>query len=155
MIYGNLKNDDLRAYPPAIGRALTWLREHDAPALAPGRYEIEGEDIFAMVQEVTTRPMEGSVPEAHRRYIDLMYWPERGERIGVARLDGSEPVAEDRPENDVYFLRDVQNEQFLRTGPGDFCVFFPEDAHRPALHPAGEPVRLRKLVVKIALALLQ
>ena len=154
MIYSSLANDDLRAYPPAIRRALGWLRDNDALALAPGRCDIQGQDMYVLVQDLTTRPPEEVLPEAHRRYVDLMYWPQAGERIGVARLTGGETVAEDRPENDVYFLQKVTNEQLLHTGPGDFCVLFPGDAHRPGLHPDGEPARFRKLVVKIALSLI-
>lgn len=154
MIYANLKNNGVMGCPAAVCRALAWLRENDICAMEPGKHPIEGEDMFVMVQQVTTRPLEGSMLEAHYRYIDLMYWPQAGERIGVARLSGGETPAEDHPEDDFQLLASAENENFLRTVPGDFLVLFPADAHRPTLHPDGEQVSFRKAVVKIAVSLL-
>ena len=151
MIYSNLNTgDSLAVYPAAVRRALAWLKSTDVTAMEPGTVELEGRDIYAMVQDVTTHPVEGSWPEVHRDYVDLMYWPEAGERIGVAHFMGDEPVHEARPASDVYFLEHVAGENILATVPGDFCLLFPWDAHRPALHPAGEPVTFRKVVMKIA-----
>lgn len=155
MIYADLKNGGTAGCPAAVCRALAWLGEHDVRAMTPGKHPIEGDDMYVMVQDVTTRPLEGSMLGAHYKYIDLMYWPEAGERIGVARLRGGETAAEDHPEDDYRLLPAAENENFLHTAPGDFCVLFPADAHRPALHPDGEPVSFRKAVVKIALRLVE
>lgn len=155
MIYANLKNDGMMGCPSAVRRALAWLSEHDICAMEPGKHLIEGEDMFVMVQQVTTRPLEGSMLEAHYKYVDLMYWPQAGERIGVARLSGGEMPAEDHPEADYQLLAAAENENFLYTVPGDFLVLFPGDAHRPTLHPDGEPVSFRKAVVKIAVRLVE
>lgn len=154
MIYSDLEHGAQEGCPAAICRALAWLRENDIRAMEPGRYPIEGDDIFVLVQDVTTHAPEGTRMEAHRKYIDLMYWPEAGERIGVARLRGDEtPVAAD-PDKDVWRYTTVENEDTLRTAPGEFCALFPQDAHRPGLDPDGEPVSFRKAVMKIAVSLL-
>lgn len=155
MILSNLSGkDSLAACPAAIRRVLEWLRTADIPALKAGRMDLEGDNVYALVQDVVTRPFEGSLPEVHEKYIDVMYWPAGGECIGVASVTGGEPVAEARPEDDIAFLSAVDNERFIRTAPGDFCVLFPWDAHRPNLHPDGEPVAYRKMVVKVAMSLL-
>ena len=82
MIFSKLNGgDDLSAYPAAIQRALAYLRDTDIMSLELGRHELEGDDMFVNVMDMTTHPMEGSHPEVHKKYIDLMYWPGCGQRV--------------------------------------------------------------------------
>ncbi len=156
MIFSKLDGrDDLSAYPAAIRRGLEFLRGADWAALALGRHPIDGERMFANVMDMTTRPFEGSHPEVHQKYIDLMYWPEGGERIGVAPCLGSEPVAEANPEGDIWLLAQVEDESFLTARAGFFGIFFPWDAHRPGLMLGDAPATSRKCVVKISMELLK
>ena len=110
--------------------------------------------MFANVMDMTTRPFEGSHPEIHEKYIDLMYWPEGGEKIGVAPYLGVEPILESRPENDIAFLASVDGESVLTATEGCFGVFFPWDAHRPGLFLKDGPAVSRKCVVKISVELI-
>lgn len=155
MIFSKLcANDPCLAYPQAIRQVLDWLRNTDTMALPLTRHDIQGDEIFVNVMDMTTRPFEGSHPEVHQKYIDLMYWPEGGERIGVAPYLGSEAVFEARPENDIALLEEVANESFLVATEGCFGLFFPWDAHRPGLFLGDGPATSRKAVVKIRAALL-
>ncbi len=43
-------------YPEALQKGIDWLRNNDLKAMEAGTYEIEGRDIYAMIQEVTTKP---------------------------------------------------------------------------------------------------
>lgn len=110
--------------------------------------------MFANLMDMTTHGLEGSHPEVHKKYIDLMYWPEGGEKIGVAPYLGNEPVYEAKPENDISLLESVKHEWFLTATPGCFAVFFPWDAHRPALMLGEKPATSRKCVIKISMELL-
>lgn len=38
-----------------------------------GRHEIDGDRVFALVQNYTTNPIEGALYEAHRRYSDIQF----------------------------------------------------------------------------------
>ncbi len=155
MIFSRLDGtDSLAAYPKAIQDVLRYLQTTDVLALAPGRYDIDGDRIYLNVMDMTTHSFEGSHPEVHQRYIDLMYWPEGGERIGVAPWRGTEPAFETRPENDITLLESVEQESFLTAAAGCFAVFFPWDAHRPALMLGDAPATSRKCVAKIAVELL-
>ena len=155
MIFSKLcANDPCLAYPQAIRQVLDWLRNTDTMALPLTRHDIPGDEIFVNVMDMTTHPFEGSHPEVHQKYIDLMYWPEGGERIGVAPYLGSEAVFEARPENDIALLEEVANESFLVATEGCFGLFFPWDAHRPGLFLGDGPATSRKAVVKIRAALL-
>ena len=155
MIFSKLNGkDDFSAYPAAIQKALHFLQQTDVMALELGRHDIDGDKMFANVMDMTTHPFVGSHPEVHRKYIDLMYWPEGGERIGVAPYLGNEPVFEARPEGDISLLERVENESFLTALADNFGLFFPWDAHRPGLMLGDAPATSRKCVIKISMELL-
>ena len=155
MIFSKLNaKDSYIAYPAAIQKALDFLCATDIMALKLGRHDIMGDMMFANVMNMTTHGYEGSYPEVHQKYIDLMYWPEGGERIGVAPYLGTEVVYEAHPENDITLLENVANESILVATEGCFGIFFPWDAHRPALYLNDGPETSRKVVIKIAMDLL-
>lgn len=155
MIFSKLTaKDPLTAYPKAIRQALEFIQKTDWKAIENGKHPIDGDKMFANVMDMTTRPFEGSHPEIHEKYIDLMYWPEGGEKIGVAPYLGIEPILESRPENDIAFLASVDGESVLTATEGCFGVFFPWDAHRPGLFLEDGPAVSRKCVVKISVELI-
>jgi len=155
MIFSKLNGTDTgAAYPKAIRKALDYLRTTDLMAIELGSHPIDGDKMFANVMDMTTHPFEGSHPEVHQKYIDLMYWPEGGERIGVAPYLGTEPVFEARPEGDISLLESVENESILTATEGFFGLFFPWDAHRPGLMLGDAPATSRKCVIKISMELL-
>lgn len=147
-------NDPCTAYPKAIRDVLNWFRTTDVMALPLGRHDIAGDDIFVNVMDMTTHPFEGSHPEIHKEYADLMYWPEGGERIGVAPYLGTEAVFEDRFPQDIVLLEGVENESILLATAGCFGIFYPWDAHRPGLMIGDAPATSRKCVAKIRVSLL-
>lgn len=156
MIFAKLgAESQCAAYPKAIRDALDYLAKTDVMSLELGRHDLDGDKMFVNVMDMTTHPFEGSHPEVHKKYIDLMYWPEGGERIGVAPYLGSEAVYDDPPDQDITLLCEVENESFLLATEGCFGVFFPWDAHRPGLMLGEAPATSRKLVVKISVELLK
>lgn len=155
MIFSTLNGTDTySAYPLAVRKALAYLSKTDFLAISTGRYDLDGDNMFVNVMYMTTHPFEGSHPEVHKKYIDLMYWPEGGEKIGYAPYLGTERVFEAHPENDITLLEDVLHENILTTTAGQFCVFFPWDAHRPGIMLGSTPATSKKCVVKISMDLL-
>ena len=63
-------------------------------------------------------------------------------------------MAERFDERDLIFYKEVENEGFITSTPGCFCVFFPTDVHRPQVAD-GEPIKVRKVVVKVSVDLLK
>lgn len=154
MFFGNIANLDRTAYqyPPAIARALRYLREHQERfrTMEPGVYPVEGTDVFAQVINLGTKPKEETRPEVHRKYIDVQFSVEGRERIGFAADRGTSAVAEDlMAEKDILFYRGVEHEMELLMEPGDYAVFFPEDVHRPGCEHRG-PATLRKVIMKVS-----
>ncbi len=150
MIFGNInKDDEFHFYPEAIQKGLAFCKRSDLEILEVGTYEIEGRDIYAMVQEITTQPIEERKCESHEDYIDIQFLYAGEELMGAAVLDDSLDVKADmRPEKDVIFYEKPLYESFLKLTPGSFAIFFPTDCHRPGCC-VSEPTACKKVVVKV------
>lgn len=130
-----------------IGRALEFLRHPELASLDLGRYELDGDRIYALVSEYVSKPPDYEQWEAHRRYIDLQSLASGSERIGYAPLGRLDP----KPYDDVKdMLRLSGSGEFLTLRPGDFVLLWPGDAHMPGI-AVDEPMPVKKVVVKIRL----
>lgn len=140
--------------PAAVVRALDAVRKVDLENTAAGRYAIEGDQLYYMIQEVETRSFEESRPEAHERYADIQIPLSGTERYGYALPQPGLAASEDRLEaNDIAFYPVPEHESFIDVRPGTFVVFLPRELHRPCL-AIGAKGKLRKLVIKIHRSLL-
>ncbi|MBN1525821.1 MAG: YhcH/YjgK/YiaL family protein [Spirochaetales bacterium] len=151
MFAGSLANSksDKKALPQAIVRGLEYLEQNDIAGMEPGRYDIDGDDLFVLVQDYTTVSPNEKRPEAHDKYLDIQYIASGKEVIGWGVRGGDVTVAEDLlAEKDIVFFKTVKNETALILEPGMYAVFFPNDIHRPGCL-FSEPAAVRKAVVKI------
>ncbi len=128
-------------------KGLKFLKETDVAALPVGRYEIDGDTVFALVQAYETHLPEECRWEAHYTYTDIQYVVEGSERMGWKTLDGVVKT-EDRPEDDVYFFESDGDHFVLHAD--QLAVFTPQDAHRPGM-AVDEPAPIKKVVVKVAM----
>jgi len=155
MIIGHMdRPEEFPYYPEPIRRALDYLRKTDLAGMKAGSYELEGKDLFVLIQEYETGAPDTRKPEAHEQYIDIQYIISGKERIGAAVAGSSSRITEDlRPETDLLFYRAPEGESWVELAPGGFAVFFPSDIHRPCCQ-SGSPGPVRKAVVKIRYSLL-
>jgi YhcH/YjgK/YiaL family protein len=131
---------------PLFQRAFEHIRSTDFFALAPGRYNVIGEDLIAIVEQVPGKTKEMARLEAHRRYIDIQLVLEGDEQMGWKPLaDCFNPVSEHNMEKDIRFFHDAPA-SWVAVPPDHFCIFFPEDAHAP-LVASG---MVRKVIFKVA-----
>ncbi|MGA8148382.1 MAG: YhcH/YjgK/YiaL family protein [Gallionellaceae bacterium] len=136
------------ALHPLFPRAFDYIRDTDLYALAPGRYPIVGDDLFAIVEHVPGRTRAAAKLECHRKYIDIQLVLEGIDEMGWKPLaDCHNPVSDYSAEKDIRFFHDAPA-AWIATPPDAFCIFFPEDAHAP-LVGAG---RIRKVIFKIAVS---
>jgi YhcH/YjgK/YiaL family protein len=147
MILDRLENLDLVAGAHAgIAPALAWLRSVDTSKLAPGRHEIDGDRLYAIIDEKPGRGTSGARLEVHHRYIDLQIALVGTDLIGWRPTERcrrpAEPYNADR---DIARFAD-EPEVWLPVVPGDVGVFFPTDGHAPL----GADGPLRKLIIKVA-----
>lgn len=154
MIYSSIyANDDLSKYPAALQRAITYLKAVDLKSMEPGEHPIEGRQMYIKVFDNTSKALADSHPEMHKKYIDVQFWAEGSELMGICPKTAEYEVIDAIESDDCYFLGDIEGEQFLSMKPGDYIILFPNDIHRPGITD-GEPQTYRKAVVKVSMDLI-
>lgn len=129
-----------------IFSALEYIVKTDFTNMETGKYEIDGENMFALVSDYTTKNSADCHLEAHRKYIDVQYMVKGNEMVGYALLAHQTPVTDYDEEKDVSFFKD-DAVSFLNFNEGLFAIFFPGDLHMPGTGTKSTPVR--KVVVKV------
>lgn len=117
-------------------------------SIQDGRYEIKGNDIYAMVQSYMTDAPENKKMESHKRYIDIQYIVSGNEMIGWLPAGGLKVMTPYSDENDVVFYHSAECISPLILTPGMFAVFYPSDAHIPGCF-SDKPEPVRKIVIKV------
>ncbi len=149
MIVDQLTNlEYYRGLKPRWVKALEFLRDADVLTLPLGRHDLDGDRLFALVQEYPTKPTAECRWEAHRRYCDIQFVAKGVERIGVMNIERSRVEQAYDADRDVAFF--VGDGDFITMHPGTFAIFAPQDVHLPCV--ALEATQsVRKIVVKAEL----
>lgn len=151
MIIDQLKNASLYSkINRKIETALNYLLDTDLSNLNPGRYEpirydIDGSDIFALLQNYDTKPKENGFWEAHRQYIDIQYVIKGTELIGYANIDHLKSGEYDDAKDLLVLYGDGV---FLEVREGNFVILMPQDAHMPGIAVTTSQ-SVAKIVVKV------
>lgn len=156
MFIGSLADDALNnaTLPAALNRALTALKAQNLATMEPGRYEIDGDRLFYLVQDAMPRALDACQTEIHRNYLDIQIPVSARERFGFAMPQADLVATDDRLDShDIAFFPTPANEYFIDLDPGSFAVFYPAELHRPCVQ-IGEQKPFRKVVVKVHKSLL-
>lgn len=134
-----------------LKQAVEFLRRGDLENLPEGKFEIDGERVFARVQRYHTVRTDNPRFETHRKYIDVQFVARGEEILGwipAAAMNSTEPYDSDR---DIAFGEaPVREWTPLRLKAGQAAVLWPEDGHAPKI-ATGESLPVLKIVVKVAL----
>lgn len=148
MILDDLNNiNKYVAIHPSFEKAFSYLTSTNFEDVKPGKYEIEGEQIFALVVNEDGVAMLDSTAqfECHNAYIDIQYVFGGLETVGYkSRLTCVEPRGGYDSKKDVLFYEDAPD-FFFKLYPGQFGIYFPDDVHAPMI---GEG-KIKKVVMKI------
>lgn len=120
----------------------------DLDSLPLGRREIDGENIFLDVVEAETVLHGERLFEAHRRYLDVHITIRGEEWYGYAPVEDLREAEPYSTERDLRLLRGEG--VYFQVPPGQFVLFFPEDAHKPCVC-FKEPGPVKKLILKVRL----
>lgn len=150
MIQDILENSSrYEALSPRFAKAFAFLRTVDGTQ-TPGRHEIDGDDVFALVQTYATKPVESALFEAHRKYIDVQYLHQGRETIlwaPLAAMKEATMLYDDS--KDAALWKRVPDTTPLHLSAGHFAILFPEDAHAPCVEWENSQ-DVFKVVVKVA-----
>ena len=131
-----------------FAKAVAFLRRGDLRSLPNGRYALDGENAYAMIQEATLKEWGSGRPEVHHEYFDIQVPLSNEEIIGVGRFDPSTPGDFDA-EKDVGFYDGVAVEP-LEVCPGEFAILYPGTcAHAPCCSEDAAGTPIRKIVIKV------
>lgn len=138
--YENL-NIDLNSIVEFINRV-------ESENLENGRYELDGDKLFALVQSYETKDSDECRLESHKKYIDIQYVQEGTEVMYWSLVDELK-VTEDLSQiSDVIFYEDDKNATELVVNEKSFALFFTHDAHKPGVK-FNTKSNVKKIVFKI------
>lgn len=147
MIYGNRQHSQQYAgISPRLDCALAYLQSHDLSSMEPGRYPIQGDDVWLRISDNHTKPESEALYEAHDQFIDIQMVVRGQEIIRCAFRRDMEGVMESHPERDISYYQGVGQPVLLSAG--DFLILFPDDVHAPSLC-VDTPADVRKALFKV------
>ena len=127
-------------------KAFAYLKNTDLIKIAKGKYPIDGDNVYASVTMDSTKDLDKTNWESHRKYIDIQYVIAGEEKIGVYPVGKATVTKEyDEKREAANYLADGK---LYKAKPGTFFIFFPSDAHRPNITPGGNKPD-KKIVIKV------
>lgn len=146
MILDTLDNYHLyQSVNERIAKGFEFLHNTDLDAIPSGKHDIDGDTIFALVQEYQTKPLAECKLESHKKYIDIQYVI-RGEEFMGITTKNNQKILEVNEDKDYTFYEGSTS--LVRVSKGMFTIFFPDDLHQPCVQKelASE---VKKVVIKV------
>jgi YhcH/YjgK/YiaL family protein len=143
------KTDNLKQYAhlgSKFQKAFTFITDPELLLLDNGKYEIDGDNVFALVSEYKTKDEIDGKFEAHRKYIDIQFLAKGTELIGYAPFNNQKLITEYNEEKDIAFFNG--DKSFIKMQQGMFAVFFPDELHMPGIKYSNRE-DVKKIVIKI------
>lgn len=139
-------SEQYRSNQSGWDKAFHYLKDTDLANLKPGRYPIDGENVFALVSQGETKPLDKTAWESHKNYHDIHFVISGQEKIGITpaqsvtvskAYDAGKDIAFYTGEGS-YFLSDTSN----------FFIALTGIAHRPGVKADGSN-NVKKIVIKV------
>lgn len=121
-----------------------YLKNHDLATMECGRHELRGSEVFFNLQEYETKAEQKL--EAHKKYIDIQVVALGEEYMGYTNISNTTVKEAYDEAKDVMFLNGSVDK--LKADNKTFLIFYPEDAHMPAL-AVNEAKWVKKAIFKI------
>jgi YhcH/YjgK/YiaL family protein len=148
MVYDTLTNlVSYRSLGPRIAQGLDFIANFSRDT-QDGRYDIDGENVYALVQSYDTVAPAEKKFEAHRAYLDIQFVADGHEVIHHAPLANLAPATDYDAQKDFQLYSDPKASTPVNMSPGNFVIFFPCDGHKPGCVNGG-PSQMKKVVVKV------
>lgn len=146
MIIDSLKNTaQYEQISPLFKKAFEYIKTLDFANLEKGRTELDGDNLFVMVNESELKEKSLAKLEVHNSYADIQIPVSKAETFGwSSRTDLKNAVEPFDSKKDIQFFTETPN-SYIAINPGDFAIFFPEDGHAPCV---GEG-KIIKIIVKV------
>jgi YhcH/YjgK/YiaL family protein len=131
-----------------LAKAFEILKDKTLTEKPDGKYEVDGKNIYYLVQRYQSKPLAEGRFEAHQKCIDIQYVASGEETLGYAPIDGLEIQTPYNPEKDIIFYSKPAKYTPVHLKAGLFSVLYPDDAHMPG-RAIDNPTNVLKIVVKV------
>lgn len=141
--------DNLSSYAslnPLFAKVVEFMKANNLNKLEPGKYEIEGKDLFVNIALAKGKSPDEAVLETHRKMIDIQIPLSGDETYGYTPATNL-PEAAYNDGKDITKFGDLPAESYITCHPGMFAVFFPQDGHAPCI--SFEP-EIKKAIFKVS-----
>lgn len=146
MIIDDLKNlKNYESVNPLFVKVIEFLKNNDLKAMEPGKYEIEGKDLFLNLTVAKGKTPDQAVLETHDKMIDIQIPISDAETFGYTPRENL-PAAAYNAEKDITKIPDLAAESYITCQPGMMAIFFPQDGHAPCITGAPE---IKKAIFKV------
>ena len=146
MIIDDLKNlKNYESVNPLFAKVIEFLKNNDLKAMEPGKYEIEGKDLFLNLTVAKGKTPDQAVLETHDKMIDIQIPISDAETFGYTPRENL-PAAAYNAEKDITKIPDLAAESYITCQPGMMAIFFPQDGHAPCITGAPE---IKKAIFKV------
>lgn len=132
-----------------IRKALEAVKNTNFAKLEPGRYELDGKELFFELSNYETKNQEECFFEAHKEYVDIQLVVDGEEMMGFASL--GECLSEHSGYNsikDVVFYEKPVAYSKIAFKTNMFAIIWPSDAHMPCVE-LGAKEQVCKVVFKV------
>ena len=143
------KTDNLNHYShlgSKFQKAFAFITDPEILLLDNGKYEIDGDDIYALVSEYKSKNETDCKFEAHIKYIDIQFVAKGTELIGYAPSNKQQIISNYNEEKDIIMF--AGEKSYVKMDRGMFAVFFPNELHMPGIN-ASASEDVKKIVVKV------
>jgi len=131
-----------------IDKIVEFIAYNNKVNLEDTRYDILGDNLFALVQSYTTKTHDEGKWESHMEYMDLQYVV-AGTEVMYWTLTEGLTVSEDHtPEKDILFYEKTSHKASVILEKGMFALLLTHDAHMPCC-VANKQEKVKKIVFKI------
>jgi YhcH/YjgK/YiaL family protein len=143
------KTENLKQYThlgSKFQKAFAFITDPELMLLDNGKYEIDGDNVYAVVSNYKTKDEIDGRFEAHKKYIDVQFVAKGTELIGYAPYKLQEIVTEYNEEKDIVFFKG--DKSYIKLEQDMFAVFFPNELHMPGIKSTIRE-DVKKIVVKV------
>jgi uncharacterized protein, YhcH/YjgK/YiaL family len=139
--YGVLSDD-------YVEKILSFIKRVGLEGLKDGKYPLDGDSLFGLVQSYLTREKDTCKMEAHKKYIDLQYIVDGSEMMYCDFTDALTEFEPFKDESDIGFYESKEEKVSILLEKGMFVFLLPSDAHMPccSVHKKSQ---VKKIVFKI------
>lgn len=131
-----------------LDTAIDYLQNGDKTNLEVGKFAIDGDEVYAIVSEYSTRAIDEGKYETHEKYLDIQCLLEGEEFILVTNKSKLESTGYDAAIDKENYT-DGAEEVSVRVLPEIALILYPEDAHKACCMVNNERKPVKKLLLKV------